>query len=274
MLIKNAKEILLKAKESHFAIPSCNYIDNDSARIFCANAASHRLPLILSFAEVHKTILPIEEAAVIGKYFAERYDAPVILHLDHGMEVDYCLKAIDLGFSSVMIDASSKSFEENVATTKEVVDYAHKRGVQVEAEIGHVGSNALAEDTSLYTQPEEAARFVAQSGCDSLAVSIGTSHGVYKTGTPKLSFDALSGIVAALPDTPLVLHGGSGTGDENLSRCAREGIAKINIFTDFYVAALAAVKAPEVPDILTAKAAYTKAIEETLLHYYKVFGTK
>ena len=274
MLVKNAKELLMKAKDGHYAIPSCNFVDLDSARVLCSTAEELHLPLILSFAEVHKTVLSIEEAALIGKYLAERYDTPIILHLDHGMEEEYCVRAIDLGFTSVMIDASMKDFEGNVTTTKNVVKYARQFGVQVEAEIGHVGSNALASDTSLYTEPEEAARFVAESGCDSLAVSIGTSHGVYKTGTPSLSFDALHGIAAALPDTPLVLHGGSGTGDENLSRCAKEGIAKVNIFTDLYVAALAAVQDPKIKDYLEMKSANNAAIKAVQMHYYKVFGTK
>ena len=272
MLVTNAKELLQKAMAGKYAIPSCNFIDLDSARVFCKTAADLKLPLILAFADVHKNMISLEEAALIGKYLAGQYDAPIILHLDHGTEVEYCLRAMELGFTSVMIDASMKDFDGNVATTKEVVDAARKLGVQVEAEIGHVGSNVLEGDGSLYTEPEEAARFVAASGCDSLAVSIGTSHGVYKTGTPKLSFDALHGIAAALPETPLVLHGGSGTGDENLSRCAKEGIAKINVCTDFYVAAMEAVKGLD--DFFDVKADSNAAIRKVQEHYYGVFGTK
>ena len=274
MLVTNAKELLLKAKNGNYAIPSCNFIDLDSARVFCETAERLKLPLILSFAEVHKTMISLEEAALIGKYLAGKYDAPIILHLDHGTEAEYCCRAIDLGFTSVMIDASMLDFDGNVKVTKGVVEAAHRKGVQVEAEIGHVGSNVLEGDGSLYTEPEEAAKFAAASGCDSLAVSIGTSHGVYKTGTPKLSFDVLHGIAAALPETPLVLHGGSGTGDENLARCSKEGISKVNICTDFYVAALEAVKNPALTDYFVAKEDSNKAIASTLEHYYKVFGTK
>ena len=274
MLVTNAKEVLMKAKAGKYAVPSCNFIDLDSARVFCETAEKNRLPLILSFAEVHQTMISLEEAALVGKYLSGKYDAPIILHLDHGMEPEYCMRAMELGFTSVMIDASMMDFDGNVRVTKGVVQEAHRRGVQVEAEIGHVGSNAAESDNSLYTQPEEAARFVALSGCDSLAVSIGTSHGVYKTGTPKLNFEVLHGIADALPETPLVLHGGSGTGDDNLARCAKEGISKINICTDFYVAALDAARAPETADYFAAKEDTNAAIRKVQEHYYKVFGTK
>lgn len=274
MLVKNAKDILMKAKSGNFVIPSFNFIDLDSARVFCRTAEKHNFPLILAFAEVHKNLIALEEAALVGKFLAEECKAPVILHLDHGTETEYCVRAMELGFTSVMIDASMNDFEGNVRTTREVVEAARAYGVQVEAEIGHVGSNVTESDSSLYTEPEEAARFVSESGCDSLAVSIGTSHGVYKTGTPKLNFDVLHGIARTIPDTPLVLHGGSGSGDDNLARCSREGITKINICTDCYVAALKAVKDPALTDYFDAKAASDKAVGEVAEHYYKVFGTK
>ena len=274
MLVTNAKEVLIKAKAGNYAVPSCNFVDLDSARVFCETAQKNGYPLILSFAEVHQTMIPLEEAALIGKYLAGKYDAPIVLHLDRGTEPEYCLRAMELGFNSVMIDASMMDFDGNVRTTKEVVEEARKRGVQVEAEIGHVGSNVAESDNSLYTQPEEAARFVAQSGCDSLAVSIGTSHGAYKTGSPKLNFEVLHGIAAAIPETPLVLHGGSGTGDENLARCAKEGISKINICTDFYLAALDVVKDPAGTDYFEVKEAANAAIRKVQEHYYRVFGTQ
>ena len=274
MLAVNAKEVLMKAKSGRYAVPSCNYVDLDSARVLCKTAERLKRPLILAFAELHDGVLPLEEAALIGKYLARKYDAPIVLHLDHGTEVEYCLRAIEQGFTSVMIDASMLPFEENVRITKEVTAAARKAGVQLEAEIGHVGSNLEESDSSLYTQPEEAARFVEASGCDSLAVSIGTSHGAYKTGTPKLNFDVLHGIAAAIPETPLVLHGCSGTGDENLTRCSKEGISKINIFTDFYAAALDAVMSGAHNDYLAAKEASNEAVRAVQEHYYKVFGTR
>lgn len=274
MFVTDAKELLLKAKKGGYAIPAYDYIDLDSCRVLCQAAEKVGKPLILSYAEVLKDTISIEEAALIGKYMAHQYDAPIVLHLDHGQTMKCVYKAIDLGFSSVMIDASMMSFDENVAATKEIVDYAHKTGVQVEAEIGHVGSNADSEDSSNYTEPEEAARFVALTGCDSLAVSIGTSHGAYKTGIPKINFDVLHRIFEALPDTPLVLHGGSGSGDENLTRCACEGITKINIFTDLILGADKGFRSAPEGNYLAAKKAANEEMLKVALLYYDLFRTE
>lgn len=274
MLISNVKELLLKAKKGKYAIPAYDYIDMDSCRVLCQAAESVHKPLILSYAEVLKDALSIEEAALIGKYMADQYNAPIVLHLDHGQTMECVYKAIDLGFSSVMIDASMMSFDENVAATKEIADYAHEKGVQVEAEIGHVGSNTDSDDSSNYTQPEEAVRFVSLSGCDSLAVSIGTSHGAYKVGTPKINFEVLHTIANALPDTPLVLHGGSGSGNENLTRCACEGISKINIFTDLILGADKGFRSAPEGDYLAAKKAANKGMLEVALLYYDLFRTE
>ena len=274
MLVTDVKGLLMKAKENHYAIPSYNFWDLDSARAHCSVADREHKPIFLSYAEVHRTAMAIEEAAAIGKLMAERYDAPIVLHLDHGQDLDFVYKAMDLGFTSIMIDASMKDFDENVAITRGVALDAHKKGIQVEAEIGHVGSNVISDDSSLYTQPEEAARFVEMSGCDSLAVSIGTSHGAYKTGTPKINFDVLHALRAALPNTPLVLHGGSGSGDENLKRCAREGIAKLNIYTDLSVGGLEAIRACASDDYLVVKKAYSEGIEKVVAKYFDVFDTQ
>lgn len=273
MLTANVKELLLEAKKGGYAVPAYDYIDLDSCRIQCRAAEMTGKPLILSYSEVLKDVMPLEEGALIGKYMAEQYDAPIVLHLDHGQTLESVYEAIDLGFTSVMIDASMYPFDKNVSITKEIVEYAHQRGVQVEAEIGHVGSNSDVSDSSNYTEPEEAARFVELSECDSLAVSIGTSHGVYKTGTPKINFDVLHNIVNVLPDTPLVLHGGSGSGDENLARCAREGIAKINIFTDLVLGADKGFRSVPEGDYLAAKKAANEGMLTVALYYYELFKT-
>jgi len=275
-MIVTSKELFKKAKEGNYAIPSANYIDLDSARVYVKVAEKENKPLILAFAQAHKDIISLEEAAVIGKFFAEQAKTPVVLHLDHGEDFDYIKRAIDLGFSSVMIDASQDSFEENVRKTKEVVEYAHARGVVVEAEIGYVGSGVNyenhSESDSIYTEVEDAVKFVEQTGVDSLAVSIGTAHGFYK-GTPNINFERLHQLAKAV-DTPLILHGGSSSGDENLHRCATEGIAKINIFTDFITAAVEDIKKKQPNDYIELKRTADKAMEETLSHYYKVFETK
>ena len=278
-MLVNSSLLLKKAQKEHFAIPSANFVDMEGIKNHVQCAEEMGLPLIIAIAESHLgDNINLEDAALVGRKYAKEASVPIVLHLDHGESVETCKKAIDLGFTSVMIDASTKSFEENVATTREVVEYAHARGVVVEAEIGHVASNFNMNDTeALYTTAEEAAEFAKQSGCDSLAISIGTAHGVYKAkAIPEISFEALASIREAT-DVPLVLHGGSGSGDENLNRCAREGICKVNVYTDLYLAALEesqAVKGTGAADYIALVAALKKGMNDCLKHYYKVFETK
>lgn len=245
-MLVTTKEMFAKSREKGYAIVAPDYWDSNSCRTYVETAEELGVPVILSFAQAHDDMLSLEEAYELGKFYGSKASVPVALHLDHGLDVETVKKAVDLGFTSVMIDASAQPYEVNVARTKEVCDYAHAKGVVVEAELGHVGSGdvitsenreELAEnDHSIYTEVDMAKSFVAETGVDSLAVSIGTSHGLYK-GTPVIDFDRLHQLRAEL-SVPLVLHGGSGSGDDNLERCATEGISKINVFTDFTVAAV------------------------------------
>lgn len=275
MLI-NSKKVFEQAKKKGFAIPATNFIDLDSARAYVEVAEERGLPLLLAFAQSHKDIISLEEAAVIGKFFAENAKVPIILHLDHGADPEYIYKAIELGFKSVMIDASEESFEKNVEVSKQVVDFAHKYDVTVEAELGHVGANDTSESDnlteSIYTEVKDVIKFVDETGVDSLAVSIGTAHGVYK-GEPKLSFDRLEEI-RAMSDIPLVLHGGSSTGDENLNRCATSGIVKINIYSDFINGAYNAIKDSDASNYIEMKNTANTKMKEILNHYYDVFNTQ
>lgn len=181
---------------------------------------------------------------VTAKEFAERfyevhknYEGQAVLHLDHTKDIAIIKDAIDAGFMSVMIDASQKSFEENIAITKEVVEYAHAKNVAVEAELGKIGATDKIEtdnDESLYTDPEEAKEFVERTGVDMLAVSIGTAHGVYPVKNPKIDLERLAQI-RQLIDIPLVLHGGSGLPEQTVwdaITVAGGGVSKINIATD------------------------------------------
>ena len=275
-MLVNTKVMFQKAQEGHYAVPAANYLDMESIKNHVLLAEKLGLPLIVALAECHfGDNINLEDAALVGRKYAQEASVPVAVHLDHGESVETCKKAIDLGFTSVMIDASMKSFDENVATTAEVVEYAHARGVTVEAEIGHVASNFNEDDQeTLYTTAEEAAAFAEQSGCDSLAISIGTAHGVYKAkAIPEISFDSLAAIRQAT-NVPLVLHGGSGSGDDNLSRCAREGICKVNIYTDLYIAAMKSLNEEDASDYFKVRNAFQKGMNECLAHYYKVFGTK
>lgn len=272
----SSKYLYEVAKRENFAIPHANFIDSNSARAFVTTAEKRGFPLLLAYAQSHSGIISLEEAAAIGNYMAEAVSAPVVLHLDHGQDFDFIKRAIDLGFTSVMIDASQASFEDNVRLTKEVVDYAHQRGVVVEAELGHVGANDLSESDSLtasvYTEADKVKEFVAATQVDSLAISIGTAHGVYK-GVPKINFERLHEI-AELTDVPLVLHGGSSSGDDNLGSCAREGITKINIYTDFLVASFKVIEEGKPQDYISLKEMADQAMSDVLDHYYDVFGTQ
>lgn len=276
-MLVTSKELFKKAQEGKFAIPAPNFIDLESLRWHVETAERHNLPLILALAEAHiGENITLEDAALVGKKYAEEAKVPVVLHLDHGTTPEVIKKAIDLGFSSVMIDASQDTFEENVRKTKEIIDYAHPKGVVVEAEIGHVGAGENYENhetsDSQYTKVEEAKKFAEETGVDSLAISIGTAHGMYK-GIPEINFDRLKEIAAAV-DTPLVLHGGSSSGDENLNRCATNGITKINIFSDLLVAAKEEIDNNKPETYLDVKALSKQGMQKCLEHYYAVFETR
>ncbi len=279
-MLVTSKQLFKKAREEHYAIPAPNFIDLESLRWHIEVAEKLNMPVILALAEAHiGENITLEDAALIGKKYADDASVPVVLHFDHGSNPAMIKKAIDLGFSSVMIDASMKCFEENVRCTKEIIGYAHPRGVVVEAEIGHVGvghnvgvSEGAETDDSRYTTVNDAKTFVEATGVDSLAISIGTAHGLYK-GTPQINFERLKEIAAAI-DTPLVLHGGSSSGDENLNQCALNGISKINIYTDFLVAAQKEIDETRPENYLTLKAAAKQGMQKCLKHYYSVFATK
>lgn len=275
-MLVNSKEILLQAKAGGYGVPAPDFIDLDSARTYVRVAERVGKPIILSFAQVLKDVISLEEAALIGRFLAESAEVPIVLHLDHGIDEAYIKRAIELGFTSVMIDASMESFEENVRRTRIITDFAHDRGVTVEAEIGHVGQGGsysnYSDSDSIYTTVEEAEAFVQQTNVDSLAVSIGTAHGVYKgNGTPELNFERLRELARVIP-VPLVLHGGSGSGDDNLHRCTVEGIAKINIFTDFLTGAMNEIAKEKPADYLALKRTVDKGMADVLEHYFSIFS--
>ena len=279
-MLVTTKEMFAKSREKGYAIVAPDFWDSNSCKTYVETAEELGVPVILSFAQAHSEMLSVEEGYALAKYYGEKASVPVAIHLDHGLDVETVKKAVDLGYTSVMIDASAQPYEVNVARTKEVCDYAHAHGVVVEAELGHVGSGdvitsenkeALHDDKNIYTEVDMAKRFVEETGVDSLAVSIGTSHGLYK-GTPVIDFDRLHELRAALP-VPLVLHGGSGSGNENLERCATEGISKINVFTDFTVAAIEATKGKDYINWYKLIRDANAAIKEKLKFYFKLFHT-
>ena len=267
-----SKEMLDAAYAGGYAIPSPDFVDSNSVRAFARVADELHAPLILSFAEVHLEQMSVEEAALLGRFYAERADAPVALHLDHGTRMDVIEEAIARGFTAVMIDASSEELAENIRRTKEVCDLAHAHGVTVEAEIGHVGTetegNPHAVSESVYTEVDSAVELVRATGVDSLAVSVGTAHGAYK-GVPHINFERLAELRDAL-GIPLVLHGGSGSGDDNLTHCAQSGVAKVNLYTDFIVAARDRVYEERPGNWVELLNTGDAAMEDVLRHYYRV----
>lgn len=270
-MLVSSKVYLQDARENHYAFPHFNYWDSNSIRAEIAAAEELKLPVILAWAQKHSAEISMEDAVGLGKFFGAKAKVPVMLHLDHGFTPELVKKGVDLGFTSVMIDASDKDFDTNVKITRDIVDYAHARGVVVEAEIGHVGTNST-EDNSKYTEVDAAKKFAALTNVDSLAVSIGTSHGVYQSGTPKLNFDRLVELRNAL-SIPLVLHGGSSSGDTNLQKAAELGITKVNIYTDLAMASLHAAQEKKFETEPDMAAAQKKAIKDLSEHYYKVFET-
>jgi len=278
-MLVSANEMLKEAKQKGFAIPSANFVDQISAKAHIRVAEEMGLPLILSYAQAHSVYLDIEEAAMLGLFYTKQAQVPIALHLDHGTDFEFIKRAIELGFTSVMIDASTQALEGNIEITKKVVEFAHKKNIAVEAEIGHVGTGinigqgeGNAGDDSIYTTVADAKQMVEKSGLDSLAISIGTAHGLYK-GTPQINFERLRDLAQNI-QVPLVLHGGSSSGDENLEKCALGGISKINIYTDFVVHAYNHLQERTAKDYFEIKNLLAQGMEDTLKRYYKVFHTR
>lgn len=270
MPLVTTKEMFEKAYKGGYAVGAFNVNNMEIVQGITEAAQELNAPLILQVSKGarayanHTYLMKLVEAAVIET------GLPIALHLDHGNSFELCKSCIDGGFTSVMIDASSKSLDENIALTRQVVEYAHDHGVVVEAELGTLAGiedevHVTAEDSS-YTRPEDVQEFVERSGCDSLAIAIGTSHGAYKfkPGTdPKLRLDILEEVEHRLPNFPIVLHGSSsvpqefvkminenggnmpgaiGIPEEQLRLAAKMAVCKINIDSDLRLAMTATIR--------------------------------
>ena len=239
MPLVTMKEILNEARKGKYALGAFEFWSFDSARAVAESAAELGLPAILQAGLLECGYAGgFKNLYVMAKMASEDFGVSIALHLDHAEEHDIILKALDAGFTSVMIDASAMSYDENVAVTKRVVDAARAYGASVEAELGRLtgseGNVVIVEEEAAQTDPDEAARFAAETGIDALAVAIGTAHGFY-TFTPKLNISRLIEI-SEKTKIPLVLHGGSGTPDEQVAEAVENGIAKVNICTEFVAA--------------------------------------
>lgn len=230
------KEMLDAANKGGYAVMAINCFNLETARSVIRAAEAENAPIIINiFADHLLTHSDSELITPIVRTLAQRASVDVALNLDHGQEAGYIKKAVDDGFSSVMVDASRFDLEGNIKMTKELADYAHARGVSVEGEIGCLGASEDGKFTqdAMYTDPEQAKVFVERTGIDALAVSIGTSHGNYPDGmVPKFDIERLKKI-KELTGAPLVLHGGSGSGEENIRASVANGINKINVGCDF-----------------------------------------
>lgn len=268
-------DVLKKAQAEHYAVGLFNTTDTDMLEGVIAAAEELRSPVIIGTAEV---LLPHGELQLIAPSIiaaAKRASVPVVVHYDHGLTFARCMEALRLGFSSVMFDGSLSGEAENKAATREMVKIAHAFGASVEGEIGHVGNADTGDEaqTDMYTTPEEAAAFVAETGVDALAIAIGTAHGVYKS-KPRLNIRRLQEIRAAI-DTPLVLHGGSGLSDDDFRNTVKYGIAKVNIFTDLCLAGNAAMTAglQEGLSYLDIRNRKVAAIKEAVKAKIALFGS-
>jgi len=268
MPLVTTKEMFEKSMKEGFAIGAFNVNNMEIIQAIVDAAESQKSPVILQasssaikYARMNYLMKMIEAAT-------ENSEIPIAIHLDHGPDFETCKQCIDAGFTSVMIDGSKYDFEENIAITKKVVEYAHERGVVVEAELGKLAGIEdevnVSADEAMYTDPDQAKEFVERTGCDSLAIAIGTSHGAYKfKGEAKLRFDILAKIKEKIPNTPIVLHGASsvipelvetcnkfggnipgakGVPNEILNEASRLGVSKIKVDTDLRLAMTASIR--------------------------------
>ena len=305
MPLVTTKDMFEKSMKEHFSIGAFNVNNMEIVQAIVKAAADENSPIILQASSSAIKYAGIEYLKKMIESALDEYDIPLALHLDHGPDFETCKMCIDNGFSSVMIDGSKYDFEENIALTRKVVEYAHSKGVVVEAELGKLAGieddvNVSASD-AMYTDPDQAKEFVDRTSCDSLAIAIGTSHGAYKfKGEAKLRFDILANVKQKLPNTPIVLHGAStvipelvemcnkyggdipgakGVPDEILHEASISGVSKINVDTDLRLAMTAAIRKTfaEDPAVFDPRKYLGNArtlIEEVVKHKIRdVFGS-
>ncbi len=306
MALVTTKEMFEKSMKEGFAIGAFNVNNMEIIQGIVNAAAKNNSPVILQASSSAIKYAGINYLVNMVKTASLEYpNLQIALHLDHGADFETCKMCIDAGFTSVMIDGSKYDFEENIRVTKEVVDYAHAHGVVVEAELGKLAGIEdevnVSESDSSYTDPVQAKEFVERTGCDSLAIAIGTSHGAYKfKGEAKLRFDILAKIKELIPNTPIVLHGASsvipelvdmcnefggnipgakGVPDEMLIEASKSGVSKINVDTDLRLAFTASIRkvfneSPEAFDPRKYLVPARDLIEQTVSHkIVNVFGS-
>ena len=280
-MLVNLTDILKIAEENKTAIGMFNATGFDSLQAIIAAAEELNQPVIIAHAEVHNVYNDISLVGPAMIAMAKNAKVPVCVHLDHGTSLEMIWRALRIGFTSVMIDASALPYEENLKLTKEVTAIAHAMGVSVEAELGRLVTGETGEKEEgvtnpedFYTVPEEAKAFCEETGVDALAIAFGTAHGFY-TAQPKLSFDVVKNVAAAT-GLPLVMHGGSGVSDEGFKTAIANGIRKINYYSYMskagYEAAKAAIESGKTSYLHDIEFAAMKAMKEDVKKAIKVFS--
>ena len=305
MPLVTTKEMFEKSMKEGFAIGAFNVNNMEIIQGIVDAAAEENSPVILQASSSAIKYARIGYLKKMVEAALEEHDIPIVLHLDHGPDYETCKMCIDNGFTSVMIDGSKYDFEENIALTKKVVEYAHMKGVVVEAELGKLAGIEddvnVASDDAMYTDPAQAEEFVRRTGCDSLAIAIGTSHGAYKfKGDARLRFDILKEVKTRIPNTPIVLHGAStvipelvekcnkyggeipgakGVPDVILHQASKSGVSKINVDTDLRLAMTSEIRKvlAEEPSVFDPRKYLTPAresVKKTVQHKIRdVFGS-
>ena len=272
MALVDSKKMFEMAYKNGYAVGAFNVNNMEITQGIVSAIAEEKAPLILQISRGARSYASMSYLrGIIDVAVSENPNIPIVMHLDHGDTFETCKQCVDDGFTSVMIDASSKPFKENIAVTKEVVEYAHDHGVVVEAELGQLGGieedvvGVSKEDVSQHlTEPDQAVEFIEKTGCDSLAIACGTSHGAYKFKVePKLAFDVIEDVAAKLPGFPLVMHGSSsvlkefkdlinkyggdmpdamGVPEDAISKASKMAVCKVNIDTDLRMALTAKIR--------------------------------
>lgn len=236
-MLVTLKEILEIAETKQIAIGSFNAPNLEAIEAEIGAAEELNLPVIIQFAQCHEQWIPLSTIGPIMVEMARQANVSVCVHLDHGETLDYIQKALELGFTGVMYDGSVLSYEENLENTKMAAEMAHKYGASIEAELGSMGKRESGagdageyDDTKIYTDPDQAAKFVKETGIDALACSFGTTHGIYLS-EPRLDFDVVIKVREKCGGIPVVMHGGSGVSTEDYHKAVDAGVRKINYFT-------------------------------------------
>lgn len=280
-MLVGLKSVLEDGKKRNIAIGSFNTPNLECLLAVLGAAETLNVPVIIAHAQCHESVSPLDKIGRVMVTLAESAKVPVCVHLDHGEDFAYCRRAVDLGFTSVMIDYSTLPYEENVKGTKEVVDYAHAHGVDVEAELGALpqregGGESAAKPEDLYTKPALVPDYLARTGIDALAIAFGTAHGIYKT-KPVLNMDIITE-VRKRTDIPLVMHGGSGISHDEYREVIKRGINKINYYSYMayagYDAAKVAAEKKSADFFHNMALCAQNAMEANVLATLKVFSGK